>query len=212
MKGATRQAAERFEAMAAFLADPATHGGAGTRRIDTHTAAVVLAGARAWKLRRPVDYGWLDYSTRARRRLFAEREIAWNAPAAPGLYLGLGGIAGEPGAFRLIGPGEAVPETAEPLVVMQRFPEEALFDRMAAAGRLTPVLMRATGRVVADMHKRAPARPGPGRLPEFARAEAGELTRLAPILGEEAVARFTRLLRARAGALADLAAARAAAG
>ena len=64
-----------WEAMAAFLADPATHGGAKTQRIDTHTAAVVMAGDRAWKLRRPVDYGWLDYATRERRRVCAEREI-----------------------------------------------------------------------------------------------------------------------------------------
>ena len=74
-----------FESMAAFLADPATHGGAGTQRIDTHTAAVVVAGDRAWKLRRPVDYGWLDYSTRARRRYCAEREITLNSGTAPGL-------------------------------------------------------------------------------------------------------------------------------
>jgi hypothetical protein len=57
-----------WDAMAAFLADPASHGGAETQRIGTHTAVVVLAGDRAWKLRRPVDYGWLDYATRARRR------------------------------------------------------------------------------------------------------------------------------------------------
>ncbi len=88
--------------MAAFLADHATHGGVETQRIDTHTAAVVLAGDRAWKLRRPVDYGWLDYLTRVRRRECAEREIALNSGTVPGLYLGLGGIMPEGEGSRLV--------------------------------------------------------------------------------------------------------------
>ena len=64
-----------FEAMAAFLADAATHGGAKTERIDTHTAVVVAVGERAWKLRKPVDYGWLDYSTPERRRVCAAGDV-----------------------------------------------------------------------------------------------------------------------------------------
>jgi hypothetical protein len=193
--------------MAAFLADPATHGGAKTQRIDTHTAAVVVAGDRAWKLRRQVDYGWLDYSTRARRRHCAEREIALNSGTAPGLYLGLGGIVPEGSGWRLVEPGD-LPENAEPVVVMRRFRQRDLFDRMAAAGRLTPELMRATGRAVADMHKAAPGREGMGRLPAFAGRETNELAQLADLLGAEAVATFSAEVQARAEAHAGLAARR----
>jgi aminoglycoside phosphotransferase family enzyme/predicted kinase len=196
-----------WEMMAAFLADPATHGGAETHRIDTHTAAVVVAGDRAWKLRRPVDYGWLDYATRARRRECAEREIALNAPTAPGLYLGLGGIVPDGGCWRLVEPGD-LPEDAEPVVVMNRFRQEDLFDRMAADGRLTPELMRATGRAVADMHKAAPGRDGMGRLPAFAGRETNELVQLADLLGPEAVAKFSAEVQSRAEACAELAALR----
>ncbi|MCH8953493.1 MAG: hypothetical protein IID49_15425, partial [Proteobacteria bacterium] len=185
--------------MAAFLADPATHGGAETQRIDTHTAVVVVAGDRAWKLRRPVDYGWLDYSTRARRRHCAEREIALNSGPAPGLYLGLGGILREGEGWRLVEPGDPIKD-AEPVVVMRRFRQRDLFDRMAAAGRLTPELMRATGRAVADMHKAAPARDGMGRLPAFAGRETNELVQLADLLGAEAVAVFSTEVQARAEA------------
>jgi aminoglycoside phosphotransferase family enzyme/predicted kinase len=193
--------------MAAFLADPVTHGGAETQRIDTHTAAVVIAGDRAWKLRRPVDYGWLDYATRERRRVCAEREIALNSAAAPELYLGLGGIVPDGGGWRLVEPGD-LPENAEPVVVMHRFRQRDLFDRMAAAGRLTPVLMRATGRAVADMHKAAPARAGMGRLPAFAGRETNELVQLADLLGAGAVAAFSTAVQARAEAVAGLAARR----
>jgi aminoglycoside phosphotransferase family enzyme/predicted kinase len=194
----------KWESMAAFLADPATHGGAGTQRIDTHTAAVVVAGDRAWKLRRPVNYGWLDYGTLARRRECAEREIALNSPTAPGLYLGLAGIVPDGGGWRLVGPGD-LPKDAEPVVVMQRFRQEDLFDRMAADGRLTPELMRATGRAVADMHKAAPAREGMGRLPAFAGRETNELMQLADLLGQEAVTVFSASVQDRAEAGADLA-------
>ena len=196
-----------FEAMAAFLADPAAHGGAETERIDTHTAVVVAVGDRAWKLRKPVDYGWLDYSTPERRRVCAEREIRLNGATAPGLYLGLGGIARDGAAWRLFGPGEA-PDDAEPVVVMRRFRQRDLFDRMAAEGRLTPELMRETGRVVAEMHKAAPARAGMGRLPAFAGRETNELIELADLLGEDAVKRFSAEVQARARACADLAEAR----
>jgi aminoglycoside phosphotransferase family enzyme/predicted kinase len=196
-----------WESMAAFLADPATHSGAETRRIDTHTAAVVMAGDRAWKLRRPVDYGWLDYSTRSRRRHCAEREIALNAGPAPGLYLGLGGIRREGDSWRLFGPGEP-PKDAEPVVVMRRFRQRDLFDRMAAAGGLTPELMRATGRAVADMHKAAPGREGMGHLPAFAGRETNELEQLADLLGAGAVARFSAEIQDRAEAGAGLAAQR----
>ncbi|MGR3717945.1 MAG: bifunctional aminoglycoside phosphotransferase/ATP-binding protein [Thermohalobaculum sp.] len=196
-----------FESMAAFLADPATHGGAGTQRIDTHTAAVVVAGDRAWKLRRPVDYGWLDYATRARRRDCAGREIALNSGTAPGLYLGLGGILREGDGWQLVEPGDPI-EDAEPAVVMRRFRQRDLFDRMAADGRLTPELMRATGRAVADMHKAAPAREGMGRLPAFAGRETNELVQLADLLGAEAVATFSAEVQARAEAHAGLAARR----
>jgi aminoglycoside phosphotransferase family enzyme/predicted kinase len=188
--------------MAEFLASPATHGGAEVRRIDTHTAAVIVAGDRAWKLRRPVDYGWLDYATRARRQECAEREIALNSSTAPGLYLGIGGITATRDGWRLIEPGD-LPAGAEPVVVMQRFQQRDLFDRMAADGRLTPEIMRATGRAVADMHKAAPRRDGMGRLPAFAGRETNELIELADLLGAEAVSAFSsevqRLAEAHAG-------------
>jgi len=196
-----------WDAMAAFLADPASHGGAATRRIDTHTAAVVVAGDRAWKLRRPVDYGWLDYATRARRRHCAEREIALNSGPAPGLYLGLGGILRAGKGWRLAEPGD-LPADAEPVVVMRRFRQRDLFDRMAADGRLTPELMRATGRAVADMHKAAPGRDGMGHLPAFAGRETNELEHLGDLLGAGAVAAFSAEIQARAEACADLAAER----
>ena len=191
-----------WESAARFLAGPAF--GTAPEVIETHTARVHLAGERVWKLRRPVDYGWLDYATRARRREMAEREIAWNAPGAPGLYLGLGGVGAGP---RLIGPEEDLPADAEPLVVMRRFEGRDLFDRMGAEGRLDDALMQETGRAVAAMHRReAPA--GPPDLAALAAQEAGDLRRLAgPLEAEEAEA-LAAMLERTAAAEAGIAATR----
>jgi len=205
MEEGDRLTAPGWQTLADFLAKPETHGGAATEVIDTHTARVVLAGPRVWKLRRPVDYGWLDYGTRARRRTCAEAEIALNAPTAPGLYLGLGGLAPGP---RLLMPGENLPDEAEPLVVMRRFEARNLFDRMAAEGRLDADLMRRTGAVVAAMHRRAPPT---GIAPDFtglAATLSEELEELAELLGGEDVARLSRLFQAAVERTAGVAAAR----
>ena len=64
--------------MFAFLADPATHGGQPVTRIDTHGAAVFLAGDRVLKVKRAVKFPFLDYSTLEKRKAACEAEIAVN--------------------------------------------------------------------------------------------------------------------------------------
>lgn len=191
---------DEFEAFADHLADPARHDGHRPRRIDTHTAAVFLTRDRALKLRRPVTYGWLDYSTRARRLAAARREVRTNDHTAPGLCLGLAGIVREGDGLRLTGAGEDLPEDAEPVTVMRRFPDEALFDRMVVAGRLTPALMHRTGLVAAAMHRNAPLRPGTGDLPGMARGDDPQLAGLAPLLGRGVHGGVDQLLAAMADA------------
>jgi aminoglycoside phosphotransferase family enzyme/predicted kinase len=180
-----------FDLFAAFLADPATHGGARPKQIETHTAAVFLAGDRAYKLRRPVNYGWLDYGDRAKRRAAALREMAGNARTAPGLHIGLAGLALDGGRMHLTQPGD-LPEDAEPVAVMHRFPEGALFDRMASDGRLTSELMHRTGIAIARMHRGAVLRPGTGDLPGMAYGRDTQLAGLAASIGPE----VEQLLRA----------------
>lgn len=194
----------QWERLAAALADPATHDGAAVRVIDTHTARVVLAGRRAWKMRRPVDYGWLDYATPARRRACAEAEVALNAPAAPGLYLGVGGI----GPVGLVEPGGALPDGVEPLVVMQRFPDADLLDRMAAEGRLDAGLIRQAGQAVAAMHRRAAPQDTALDLAALVAAQGREMAALGDLLGQGGVAHLQALCEAALTATAPAAAGR----
>src|ERR1043165_8846561 len=73
----------------AFLADPASHGGEKVVRVDTHGAAVFLAGDRVLKVKRAVKFPFLDYSTLAKRKAACEAELEVNRPFAPQIYRGV---------------------------------------------------------------------------------------------------------------------------
>src|SRR5262245_54531854 len=77
------------EAVFALLSEPATHGGAAVKRIDTHAASVFLAGSRTFKVKRAVRFPFLDYSTLDLRKQACEAELEVNRPYAPEIYLGV---------------------------------------------------------------------------------------------------------------------------
>ncbi|PWE18133.1 hypothetical protein DDZ18_00515 [Marinicauda salina] len=137
----------------AFLGDPATHPGAETvERIETHGAVVFLAGDAAWKVKKPVDLGYLDFSTLEKRRAACEREIELNRPAAPQIYLGVSAITRQPDGRLAIDDGGEVVECA---VRMRRFPQDRLLDRLAEAGELDVDLMARLAAVIRAAHERA---------------------------------------------------------
>ena len=146
---------EDQSAAIAFLAAPATHGGVPVERIDTHSAVVFLAGPRAWKLKRAVRFDYLDFSTPERRKALCEAEVALNRRTAAALYRGVVPVTRETdGSLAITGSGVPV----DWLVEMNRFPQEALLDRLAASGRLDLGLMGALARVVARFHLAAAPR------------------------------------------------------
>ena len=116
-------------AVVQFLAAPSTHGTANVERIDTHSAIVFLAGERAYKLKRAVRFDYLDFSTSERRRAMCDAEVRLNRRTAPDIYRGVVPITREPdGALALGGLGPPIDWVVE----MNRFAQEALFDRLAA--------------------------------------------------------------------------------
>ena len=132
-----------------FLASSATHGGAAVERIDTHTAVVFLAGTRAWKLKRAVRYDYLDFSTRELRKICSDAEVRLNRRTAPSLYRGVVAVTRQrDGSLALGGPGTPV----DWLVEMNRFAQEALFDRLAESGRLDFALMAPLAAAIARFH------------------------------------------------------------
>jgi hypothetical protein len=144
---------ERHDEVVAFLSNPASYGADVTdvEVIATHASIVFLAGPRAYKLKRPVHYPYLDYSTRGLRRRACEAELALNRRTAPELYLDVAAIrCGDDGRLSF---GRGTP--VDWVVVMRRFDERDLLDRVAAENRLTPDLARDIADRVAAFHDRA---------------------------------------------------------
>ena len=127
------------------------------RRIDTHGAIVFLCRERAYKLKRAVKFPYMDFSTEGRRAAMCAAEIDVNRRSAPEIYLGVAPVLRRDGKLALGEVGEASGPAVDWLVVMQRFDEEGLLDRMAARGALTPDLMAALGARVAQFHDGLPA-------------------------------------------------------
>ena len=127
------------------------------RRIDTHGAVVFLCRVRAYKLKRAVKFPYMDFSTEARRAAMCAAEIDVNRRSAPEIYLGVAPVLRRDGRLTLGAVGETSEHAVDWLVVMRRFDEEGLLDRMAARGALTPELMGALGARVAAFHDGLPA-------------------------------------------------------
>ncbi|NJL08254.1 MAG: AAA family ATPase [Methylacidiphilales bacterium] len=142
--------------VAALLADPATYGldpDTKVTRFDTHASAVFLAGDRALKVKRPVRYSYLDYSTLLKREAACRAELDVNAPFASALYRGVVAITRDPaGTLELGGNGEAV----EWAVEMRRFDETLTLDHLADAGELPASLIQALAEDVVAGHARTP--------------------------------------------------------
>lgn len=127
------------------------------RRIDTHGAVVFLCRERAYKLKRAVKFPYMDFSTEGRRAAMCAAEIDVNRRSAPEIYLGIAPVLRRDGKLALGEVGETSEHAVDWLVVMRRFDEEGLLDRMAARGALTPELMAALGARVAQFHDGLPA-------------------------------------------------------
>ncbi|KJH71275.1 bifunctional aminoglycoside phosphotransferase/ATP-binding protein [Aliterella atlantica] len=119
--------------------------------IQTHVSYVLLTGEFAYKVKKSVNFGFLDYSTLEKREHFCRQELEMNKRGAPELYLEVLPISQDNGKFVLGGSGEAV----EYVLKMRQFPQDVLLSEMFEHGRLTEAQMEELGRVVALYHANA---------------------------------------------------------
>ncbi len=120
---------------------------------ETHISWVFLTGEFAYKVKKPVDLGFLDFTTLERRKHFCREEVRLNRRFAPGLYLDVVPITGSTDAPRFRGTGPAL----EYAVRMLQFPEEGLFSRLIANGKLLPSHVDDLAREVGRFHRSASA-------------------------------------------------------
>jgi uncharacterized protein len=130
----------------------------GAELIETHISWVLLVPGLAYKVKKPLQLPFVDYSTLERRRHFCEEEVRLNRRFAPALYLGVSRITGAADAPAVDGAGVAL----EYAVRMRRFAAGALFSEQLAAGTLTPQAVDRLAELVARCHASAPrCRPAP---------------------------------------------------
>jgi aminoglycoside phosphotransferase family enzyme len=121
-------------------------------RRETHMSWVFLAGDRAYKLKKPVRFPYLDFSTLARREAACRAELRLNRRLAEGLYLGVVPLMAGAGGLALTGPGVPV----DWLVVMRRVDEARMLDRVVAAGRIETRQLDRIAATLVRFYRRAP--------------------------------------------------------
>jgi hypothetical protein len=107
--------------------------------VETHISWVFILRDEVYKVKKPVDLGFLDFTTLRRRRHFCQEEVRLNRRLAPDTYLG-------------VHPIRRRGRTVEVAVHMRRLPDDRMLDRLVAEGRADEALMETIGRVIADFH------------------------------------------------------------
>lgn len=136
----------------ALLSDPDCYGHAvsNVQLVETHISWVLLTGEFAYKIKKPVDLGFLDFSTLELRRQACNDELRLNRRLAPELYLGVVTITGRPQFPHIGGTGEAF----EYAVKMVQFPLDVTLDQVAARGELGDQHIDALAVRLAHFHQR----------------------------------------------------------
>ncbi len=134
--------------------------------IQTHISFVLLAGDFVYKFKKPVDFGFLDFSDLDKRRHCCEQELLLNRRLCPDIYLGLVSVNREDdGRFVLNGQGEVV----EYGVKMARMPEERIMSHVIQRGELSAEHIASLVGILADFYQKAD---GGAEIAQFGTADA----------------------------------------
>ncbi len=119
--------------------------------IQTQISFVLLAGEFAYKIKKPVDFGFLDFSTLEKRFHYCSEEVRLNRRLSPELYLGVVPITRRGGDFFLEGEGEPV----EFAVKMRRLPQHRMLDVLLQEEKASPEMLEEVASVVSRFHEKA---------------------------------------------------------
>ena len=120
--------------------------------VQTHISMVILAGDYVYKFKKPVNFGFLDFSDLDKRRVCCEQEVLLNRRLCPDIYLDTVAVTVEPdGGFALNGSGPVV----EYGVRMVRLPEERMMGHLIRSAELGHAHIDALVEVLADFYRRA---------------------------------------------------------
>lgn len=117
--------------------------------VQTHISAVLITDNFAYKIKKPVDFGFLDFTTLEKRRYYCHREVELNRRLSEGLYLGVLPVVADRGKHKL---GKAEGRVVDYAVKMRRLPEESLMKNLFEAGTLRQEHLKKVAEVLARFH------------------------------------------------------------
>ena len=175
------------QTLLAALQNPALfpHPVDGFRVIETHISWVLLTGAYVYKIKKPVNFGFLDFTDLAQRKHFCEEELRLNQRLTDGLYLDVIAITGSESAPQLGGDGPAI----EYMIQCREFPQSQLLSEVQARGELGAEHIDGLAKQIADFHLRTPVVPAahPLGTPEACMAPVRQnFEQIRPMLSDKA--------------------------
>jgi aminoglycoside phosphotransferase family enzyme/predicted kinase len=147
--------------------------------VTTHISWVFVTDDDVWKVKRPVDYGFLDYASAERRRHFCEEEVRLNQRLAPDVYLGVVPIRLGPAGHTLAGDGRIVDHA----VHMRRLPDAANAESLLRSGALTHEHLWRVAETLARFYVAAPVKPAFGSVALIQANVAENLEQTWPFVG-----------------------------
>jgi uncharacterized protein len=129
---------------AAAYPEPTT----GVRLIETHVSLIFITDSFVYKIKKPVDFGFLNFTTLDRRRFYCEEEVRLNRRLCPEIYLGVVELRATPGGAAFGGSGALI----DYAVKMKRLPEERMLSSLLERGELQPEDLARIARAVARFH------------------------------------------------------------
>lgn len=119
--------------------------------VQTQISFVLLAGDYVYKIKKPVDMGFLDFTTLEKRLFYCNKEIELNRRLCADAYLGVIPVSKENGRIAVEGDGEAI----EYAVKMKRLPTEAMMDVLLTNNRVTPEMLDRVAQRLVEFHQGA---------------------------------------------------------
>ena len=119
--------------------------------IQTHISFIILTDSHVYKIKKPVNLGFLDFSTIEKRHFYCVQELELNRRLSPDIYLGLLEIRKRGGHFFYGGKGELV----DYAIKMKRIPEELMMLNLLKEGRVDRPMLEKVAGAIADFHEGA---------------------------------------------------------
>ena len=119
--------------------------------VQTQMSFVFITNSFVYKVKKPVNLGYLDYSTPAKRRLLSHKEVELNQRLCPDVYIGVVDVTEQDGSFYFNGAGKVV----DCAVKMRRLPQDKMMDALLEEDRVSPPMIDRLAEKLADFHQRA---------------------------------------------------------